>query len=80
MSREIEEHYGCFRCGAIRPIVDINPDTGKYHCGQCGEASIVTMRQALDMLNNYYITYKKDCIDSMSYDEYYPDLVEDNDQ
>lgn len=82
MGREVENEYGCFRCGAVRPQVDINPDTGSMTCGGCGEASIVTLKQALDMLNGYYLMNKKEqsvIEDLMNYDQYYPELNEDDD-
>jgi DNA-directed RNA polymerase subunit RPC12/RpoP len=74
--REIEQEYGCFRCGAIRPATDRDPTTDALHCVECGEAAIVTFRQALDMLNGYYVQNKERVVELMDADEYYPDLEE----
>lgn len=71
MNREVEDVYGCFRCGTVRPTCDRNPDTDKIHCGVCGECAVVTFRQALDMLNSYWLTHRKEVVESMEYDEYY---------
>jgi len=76
--REIEQEYGCFRCGAVRPPTDRDPTTDKLHCVECGEAAIVTLRQALDMLNGYYIQDRERVVSLMDQDEYYPELEEED--
>lgn len=69
MVRETEDTYGCFRCGALKPTCSQRDE--KVQCGECGEATVVTFRQALDMLNNLWLSNKNAVIDSMEYDEYY---------
>jgi transcription elongation factor Elf1 len=76
MNREVEDIFGCFRCGTVRPTCDRNPDTDKIHCGVCGEISVVTFRQALDMLNALWLSNRKQVDESMLYDEYYFDFEE----
>lgn len=71
MNREVEDTFGCFRCGTVRPTCDRNPDTDKVHCGVCGEAAVLTFRQALDMLNSYWMIHRHEVVQSMEYDEYY---------
>ncbi len=76
MAREVEYEFGCFRCGEFRPPIQVDSDTGKIKCKGCGEESIVTFRQALDMINNYHLLHKDDIEKLMEYDEYYLDLGE----
>ncbi len=71
MNREVEDVFGCFRCGTVRPTCDRNPDTDKLHCGVCGECAVVTFRQSLDMLNSLWLTQREEVNSSMEYDEYY---------
>lgn len=76
--REVEQAYGCFRCGKIRPAVDRDPITDKLQCVDCGECAVVTLQQALDMLNGYYIQDRERIVDLMEEDEYYPVLEGDD--
>lgn len=69
--RDVEQEYGCYRCGTVRPIVETHKSTGEVRCGNCGEAGIVTLRQSLDIVNDYYIRHKKDCIGASEADEFY---------
>jgi hypothetical protein len=45
--------YGCYRCGELEGEV-VKHEDGSYACGSCGELSVVTFVQALDMLNAFY--------------------------
>jgi DNA-directed RNA polymerase subunit RPC12/RpoP len=73
VTREVEDAYGCFRCGTIRPACVRESDDDKYECCECGEKAIVTLKQALDMINNHYLNNRTEVVNSMEYDQYYPD-------
>ena len=45
--------YGCYRCGETEGEV-LKLEDGIYSCGGCGELSVVTFVQALDMLNSLH--------------------------
>lgn len=78
MGRDVEYDYGCYRCGTLRPRVDRDPDTEQLRCVECGEASVVTFKQALDMINGYHVLHRDEINNLQDYDEYYPDLEYDD--
>lgn len=47
--------YGCFRCGEINGEISQDEETLVVSCQSCGEDSIVTFQQALDLLNDFYL-------------------------
>ena len=67
--------YGCFRCGKV--MGDIKKlDDGHVQCGNCGEQSIVTFIQALDILNDYYRRDILDDDDMVDFQEYLELILE----
>jgi len=46
--------YGCFRCG--EQDVEYTEEDYKRTCGSCGESDcIVSLQEALDLLNDIYL-------------------------
>lgn len=48
-----EQVYGCFRCGKM--MGEVKEDMHGYTCGECGERSVVTFTNTLDILNDLYL-------------------------
>lgn len=46
--------HGCFRCGEIGGDFELD-EQGFCICSSCGERSIVSFQQALDLLNDFYL-------------------------
>lgn len=46
--------YGCWSCGEIEGPTKTNISTDEVLCGECGEASIITLHQCLSTLNALY--------------------------
>lgn len=46
--------HGCFRCGEINGEFEYD-EMGFAYCLHCDERSIVSFRQSLDLLNDFYI-------------------------
>lgn len=80
MTRTIEKEYGCFKCGEVRPRVIRDPTTDRLRCKECGEYTIVTFRQALDVIYEYSRRRLDEITELMQFDEYYPDVEEDNNE
>lgn len=50
--------YGCFRCGTIGGDTKMDMRDEIPICAECGENALVTLQQALDILNDYWLTNK----------------------
>lgn len=48
-----EQIYGCFRCGEL--MGDIREEGASTVCDSCGEAAIMTLTNALDVMNEIYL-------------------------
>lgn len=46
----------CFRCGTILPPFETDPSHAVYKCECCGERGVITIRQALDIINDHVLT------------------------
>lgn len=50
--------YGCYRCGKIEGEVRYDEVIESYCCEECGAIdSLVTFEQALDIINDAYLTF-----------------------
>ncbi len=48
--------YRCFRCGTENETLMQNEEESAFGvCCSCGEESVVTFIQALDIINEYYL-------------------------
>lgn len=47
--------YGCFRCGIMMGDIKEAPNGVGYICEGCGEQSVITFLNALDILNNMHL-------------------------
>ena len=52
---DINNVYGCFRCGEVMGDVGIIDEHMPY-CKECGEMGILSFRQALDIVNDFHRT------------------------
>lgn len=51
--------YGCYRCGAINgPLKEWDEEQTRPTCDECGESAIVTMQEAMDILNDLHLKGK----------------------
>lgn len=64
MTRDAECFYGCFRCGTLGGAW-YEIDGGVRSCCECGEPGILTLQQALDMLNDIYLKHNQEVVDLM---------------
>ena len=54
----VQPTHGCYRCGTIEG--DFNEDeNGVAICDHCGERSVVSFQQALDLLNDFHLSGHK---------------------
>lgn len=67
-----EQVYGCFRCGELMGDIREANDGYHYICENCGEVSVISFVNALDILNDLYI--KGDL--SLANEEIYLDFEE----
>jgi len=63
--------WACFRCGKVAGDVRKDSEEGPWICEECGESGIVTIPQALDIINDFYLREEF----TLDYDEeYYEDM------
>ena len=74
---DVNQLYGCFRCGRIMGDLKKEHEDAFPTCGECGENGVVTFVQALDLLNDVHLSGDLETHDE---DEYLEFIILDEDE
>lgn len=76
---EVGNVYGCFRCGELCGEVVITTESTLPICGSCGESSVLTFQQALDVMNELHLSGELmlSSVDTEAWAEELQDIIEE---